>query len=309
MKPVAPRALALLAQRLEAPEGRTSAAWLDDEDRPAFKLLVEAGALVPSGGPPPVVLCPRCALHDVAPEQTALGLRGLCPECGYVRIDNDVLQSWVPDVEWLLGRLRKALSMAARQDSRELVDQLVWKVGDWADGRRRWRVLFVRRLGETRVQGVLRDALSQHVERDNGIVIGPASARRAGWDGLSLPYVHLAELFRWRSGGLDLDESLWAWCLKPAHLRTHRASSVFFEDYRTAIIDGVEYTFGAKQARFWEYLHNAKGAKRHKTIIMKAVDSDQTNPRELFRHNADQLAAFDALVEWDDEGFYWLTRL
>lgn len=308
MKPVASRALAFLAQQLEAPEGQAFAAWLDEDDKPAFRELTQAGALVPASGPPTVILCPGCAQYDVAPEFLGAGLRGLCPECGYVRLDNEVLQAWVPDVGWLLGRLRKALGMAARQDSQELVSQRVWKVGGAVEGRRRRRVLFARRLGEVRVQRVLRETLQRQVERDNGIVIGPTSVDRMDWGDLSLPYVSLAALFRWRSGGLELDESLWAWCLKPAHLRTHESSSIFFEDYRTAILDGVEYTFGPKQARFWEYLHLAKGAKRHKNQIMKVVESDQVNPRELFRHNPDQLAAFDALVAWDDEGFYWLTR-
>jgi len=308
MTPVAPRALALLAQRLEAPTGRTSGAWLDEDDRPAFQVLIDAGAMVPAGGPPPAVLCPACALNDVAPEQTVSGLRGLCPECGYVPIDNDLLQSWVPDRTWLLGRLRRALGIAARQDSQVLVEDLIWKVGDWGKGRRHWRVLFVRRLGEGRTQGLLRDTLAAHVERDHSVVIGPVSVARAGLADLSLPYVHLAELFRWRSGALVLDESLWDWCLKPAHLRTHRASTVFFDDFRVALIDGVEYTFGSKQAKLWEYLYHAKGAKRQKGEIMKFVDSDQVNPRELFRHNREQLAAFDTLVDYDDEGFYWLTR-
>jgi hypothetical protein len=308
MKPVAPRALALLAQRLEEPEGRTLAAWLDEEDQPAFRLLTDAGALVPATGPPLAVLCPYCALYDVAPERVASGLRGLCPECGYVPIDNASLQVWVPDVDWLLGRLRKALGMAARQDSQALVDPFLWKVGDAVDGRRRRRVLFARRLGEAQARGILRDALNAHVERDNGIIIGVASADRVGGDDLPLPYVHLAEMFRWRSGGLDLDESLWAWCLKPAHLRTHRVSSIFFDDYRTAIIDGVEYSFGSKQASFWEFMHAAEGSKRPKLAIMEYVGSEQPGPRELFRHNSQHMKAFQALVDSDNEGFYWLTR-
>lgn len=306
--PVAPRALALLAQRLEAPAGRTSGAWLEEDDRPAFQVLIDAGAMVPAGGPPPAVLCPACALNDVAPEQTASGLRGLCPECGYVPIDNDQIQSWVPDCTWLLGRLRRALGLAARQDSQVLVEDLVWKVGDWGKGRRHWRVLFVRRLGEGRTQGLLRDTLAAHVERDHSVVIGAVSANRAGLTDLSLPYVHLAELFRWRGGALVLDESLWDWCLKPAHLRTHRSSPIFFEGFRTALIDAVEYTFGSKQASFWEFMHAADGAKRPKLAIMEYVGSEQSGPRELFRHNLQQMAAFEALVECDTEGFYWLTR-
>lgn len=236
------------------------------------------------------------------------GLRALCPECGYVKIDNSMLECWVPDTEWLLDRLRRALGIAGRQDSTEWTPGAIWKVGDWINGRSRRRIVFARRLGDPRIRTALLSLLSDHVERNQGVVITTTPAQRACCEHLSLPFVQLTELFRWRSGGLELDESLWAWCLKPAYLRNHDSSATFFEDYRTAIIDGVEYTFGSKQAKFWEYLHHAKGAKRHKNQIMKAVDSDQVNPLELFRHNPEQRTAYDVLVASDDEGFYWLTR-
>lgn len=62
MKPVAPRALRLVAQRLEEFEGRVIEAWPDPEDRAVFRTLVDAGAFKLAKGPPPAVLCPGCAL-------------------------------------------------------------------------------------------------------------------------------------------------------------------------------------------------------------------------------------------------------
>lgn len=41
---------------------------------------------------------------------------------------------------------------------------------------------------------------------------------------------------------------------------------------------------------------------------MAHVESDQANPRELFRHNSKQVEAFDLLVDYDEEGFYWPRR-
>lgn len=306
MRPVAPRALALLARQLESPQGRLIPGLLETADRPAFRALAEAGALTRTGAQPPAILCPSCELQDVAPEIHGTSLRGLCPACGYVRIDERLLQTWQPDHDWLLAALRRALGMAARQDSRVLREDLIWKVGDAVEGRNRRRVLLARRLGDPQVRQALDSILQDQVERNNGVVIGTTSRSRAQWAALSLPYVHLAELFRWRSGSLELDKGLWAWCLKPPHLRRHDCNSVFSEDFRSAIIDGEEYTFGAKEALAWEYLYNAKGSKRHKSLIMAAVGSDQSGPRELFRHDLRQMAAFQQLVAFDDNGFYWL---
>jgi hypothetical protein len=72
---------------------------------------------------------------------------------------------------------------------------------------------------------------------------------------LSLPFVHLAEIVHLRSGKLELDEERWAWCLKPAHLRSHADSSVFFENFRIAVVDGDEYQFSALQAAVLACLH------------------------------------------------------
>lgn len=46
-------------------------------------------------------------------------------------------QSMTPDIDWLLGRLRLVLGIAARQDSIPLIADSLWKVGDHSEGRRR----------------------------------------------------------------------------------------------------------------------------------------------------------------------------
>lgn len=306
MSAVAPRTLALLARLLDSPVGRTAPAWLDQEDQPALKALHEAGA-VKNGGDSAAVLCPSCERQDLAPERHSKGLRALCPECGYVPISDDSLNILVPDVDWLLKRMRQALGMDQRQDSAVLVDGVMWKVGDIPQGKtRRRRVVFARRLTDPSTHRVVLKAFNDHIEKGNGIVIGMASRSTNPLEHLSLPYVHIADLFRWRAGKLELDDGLWQWCLKPAHLRNHERSTIFFEGFRTAIVDGEQFTFSATQAEFWEHMVGLGGSKAHKTTIMSHTESNQESPRELFRHNADHLRAFDRLVDHDDEGFYWL---
>ncbi len=304
MSAIASRALGLLARLLEAPVGRSAQAWLDDDDQPALKALVDAGALKQSGDVIPV-MCPACERHEVAPQAAGKVLRALCPECGYVTIQNGSIQVMVPDADWLLMRMRQALGMDARQDSQPLVDSLLWKVGHRPEGKtRRRRILFARRLTDITTHKAVMTALGDRVERDNGIIVGTAPAQHYPFSHLSLTYIHLAELFRWRAGKLELDDGLLAWCLKPAHLRNHLRSSIFYEGFRTAIIDGEEFNFTATQAEFWELMHGLSGAKAHKTTIMANTESKQESPRELFRHNADQMRAYERLVEFDAEGFY-----
>lgn len=307
MNPVAPRALALLIQMLEAADRRIVADDLDSDERDAFDALCDCGA-VKIGPDVPAVLCPWCGEHDVAPVRRAGGLQALCPDCGYVNITNAALQAWALDPEWLLGRLRRAFGIAARQASTALVPDLIWAVGIYSKGKRERRILFARRLADHAVQQALRKLLQESIPRESAALIGTSSKTAVRLDNLALPYVHLAEIVHWRSGTFELDEERWEWCLRPAHLRQHDASSTFFDQFRQAVIDGEEFTFAPRQAQVFAHLHAAKGGKCHKDSIMSGIGSSQKNPRELFRHNEQQLAGFDQLVAYNEHGFYWLKR-
>lgn len=307
MRPVAPRALALLVSTLETSGGRIVEEVLDAADREAFRVLRDCEALK-SAEDVPLVLCPSCGEHDVEPRRIGGTLQGLCPECGYVSITNASLNAWAADPEWLLGRLRVAFGVASRQASEELVPGTLWKVGDHKEGRRSRRILLARRLADHANHKAFRDALLEKIERDNAVIIATTSKSAAMVSDISLPYVHLAEIVHFRSGKLELDEERWAWCLKPAHLRQHDASPVFFENFRIAVIDGEEYEFSALQAAVLAYLHAAKSRKCHKDSIMDDIDSSQKNPVELFRHKQRQMEGFQRIAGWDDHGFYWLRR-
>ena len=64
MRPVAPRALAVLASTLESSGGRIVEDVLDPADRDAFRVLQDCEALK-TVEDIPLVLCPFCGEHDV----------------------------------------------------------------------------------------------------------------------------------------------------------------------------------------------------------------------------------------------------
>lgn len=307
MRPVAPRALALLVSTLEASGGRIVEDTLDATERDAFKALQDWKA-IKSADDVPAVMCPSCGERDVEPKRIDGVLQGLCPECGYVQITNASLKSWEADQAWLLDRLRVAFGIASRQASEDLVPGTLWKVGDHKEGRRSRRILLARRLADHTTHKAFREALVDTAERDNAVIIGTTSRPAAMVSDLSLPYVHLAEIVHFRSGKLELDEERWAWCLKPAHLRQHDASPVFFENFRVAVIDGEEYEFTALQAAVLAYLYAAKVGRCFKDSIMEGIDSAQKNPVELFRHKPRQFEGFSRVAEWNEHGYYWLKR-
>lgn len=307
MRPVAPRALALLVSILESSGSRLVEEALDPAEHDAFRALCDSGAVKPAEDVS-LILCPVCGEHDLEPRRISCILQGLCPECGYVPITNASLKAWAGDPEWLLAQLRVAFGMAARQASQVLAPGTLWKVGDFKQGRRSRRVLLALRLGEHATNKAFREALEEKIERDNAVIIATTSKSAAMVSDISLPYVHLTEIVHLRSGKLELDQARWDWCLKPAHLRSHDASPVFHEDFRVVIMDGDEYTFSPLQAAVLAYLHAAKGQKCHKDSIMLDIDSPQKNPVELFRHSKRQMEAFGRAAEWDEFGYYWLRQ-
>lgn len=307
MRPVAPQALSLLVSLLETSRGRVVEDTLDPTDRDAFRVLCDCGALAVTEDVP-VILCPACGDQDVAPRRIGGVLQGLCPECGYVPITNASLRAWAVSPDWLLSRLRTALGVASRQGSRELIPGRVWKVADFNHGKRVRRVLLACRLAEPETNEAFRNTLSEHIERDQAVLISSTSRSAAKVSDLSLPLVHLAEMVHFRSGKLELDAARWEWCLTPTPQRRHDASPVYFETFRIAVIGGEQYEFSARQAGVFRYLHSAQAGKAFRQSIMDDIGSTQKNPTELFRHNARQWEAFCKLVEWDDYGFYWLKR-
>jgi predicted RNA-binding Zn-ribbon protein involved in translation (DUF1610 family) len=307
VRPVAPRALALLVDLMERSGGKLVEDTLAAHERDAFRALRDTDAIMPAKDVP-VVLCPFCGEQDVQPQRRHGGLQALCPECGYVPISNESLKAWQANPEWLLGQLRSALGMAARQASREWVPASVWLVGEYSQKRLTRRVLLASRLSDPVVQTAFRAALDQHVVRDQAVLITTTPQRATPLSDLSLPCLSLVELMHLRAGRLELDEDLWSWSLKPAHLRHHRASTIFCENYRLAVIDGEEFTFSPRQGAVLAYLDSVSGGKCHKDSIMTEIDSAQKNPYELFRHEPRQWAGFQAIAEWDEHGFYWLRR-
>lgn len=307
MRPVAPQALSLLISMLETSGGRVVEDMLDAAGRDALHLLRDCGALAVAEDVP-AVMCPACGDHGVAPWKMGGVLQGLCPACGYVEITNASLKAWAVDQAWLLGRLRMAFGIADRQESEELVAGVMWKLGDHMVGRRLRRIIFVRRLADHGIHKVFRNALTENIERDNAVIIGTTSRSAAMVSDISMPYIHLAEIVHLRSGKLERDEGRWNWCLKPAHLRGHDASPVFFDNFRIAVIDGEEYEFSALQAAVLAYLHAVKIGKCFKDSIMDEIGSPQKNPLELFRHKPHQFEGFSRVADWNEQGYYWLKR-
>ena len=298
----------LLCDLLEGSNETLAGALLEsDDEREALQHLLEIDAIDDGAGKASTILCPSCGLHEVAVTRPrAGGLQALCPECGSVTVSDDQVDVVRAKPAWVTRRIAQALKLDTRNLPQPVVDGLCWKIGDWARaGKGARKVIFARRLGEVDIAEHVRRTLDSIAPRDQAILITSTPRERSQLAWPDEGYVHLPFAFNLRGSGLVLDEALFDWCLKPAHLRERATGGAFHSGYRGAYVGGREFTFSDTQAQFFENLDIA-GGRRHKQDIMANINTRQEEPRELFRKNPDQLEGFNLLIDSDGKGFFWL---
>lgn len=103
-------------------------AALTDPERDALAALGEMRAVKQHKLDLRYVLCPYCQLHRGQVVQISGGLACQCPDCGTVSVDAADRQAWLFDAEWLIRKLRGALSIPAQQGVVSVVAGM-WRLG------------------------------------------------------------------------------------------------------------------------------------------------------------------------------------
>jgi hypothetical protein len=80
----------------------------------------------------------------------------------------------------------------------------------------------------------------------------------------------------------------------------------FSSGYRSAFIDNIEYIFTKKQAAIIEILDKEKQPV-HKHELMIAANSEQDNPKYIFRRKGKYHDAWHKIIKFDNQGYYWLS--
>lgn len=117
-----------LACRLFGDEGPALESALSDADRGALVGLVDIYAAKQKKVDLQYVLCPHCQLHRGQVVQSMDGLACQCLDCGMVPVDEVDRRAWTFDHEWLIRKLRGALSIPAQQGAIPLISSM-WHLG------------------------------------------------------------------------------------------------------------------------------------------------------------------------------------
>ncbi len=103
---------------------------LSDTERDALALLADLKAVKPHKLDTRFMLCPYCQLLRGAVVQGAHGLLCECPDCGSVPVDKPDTRAWLPDVDWLVRKLRGALGIPAQQGVVPVTSG-IWRLGTY----------------------------------------------------------------------------------------------------------------------------------------------------------------------------------
>jgi hypothetical protein len=270
--------------------------------------LIQMKALKP-GIPLDIVMCPDCfESHDISVESDGNGnYNGYCQEVGYVDVPKETLSCYELSFDWLLQQINMAigLSLAELPEPIECIEQNLWFLGKQRIGQRPFNVYFTRRLRDSSVIKPVQDYLFRNQSDLPTFVITTSSVDSVI---AALPkrvvLLNLFEVMTFRNGRFTLDESIFTLKLKgePSNAITDGIGQYFSSDFRSAMVDGVRYTFSKNQAAIMEKLIELDGSA-HKDVLSAAADSSQS-PSGIFRSRGKFHPAWKVLIIPEGDGYY-----
>ena len=163
-------------------------------------------------------------------------------------------------------------------------------------------IFFARRMHHSGIFRKIDDSLSKRKGINKGIIF---TTSKSIADGFSFSEAHkiisLYDCLEFDSKNFHIDPNI----LKSA-IGVDNSKIGFSEGYRSAIIDNIEYAFSKKQAAIIEVLDKEQKPV-HKHELMIAAGSEQDNPKYIFRLKGKYHDAWNKIIKFNNQGYYWLN--
>lgn len=308
MGPINAPALAELSRLLEQPGHHLlpDAVWVSGQAE-VFKHLRDVQAL--SLGPELAdgVLCPDCMSGAIQPEQVAHGsqieLRAYCGECGWVPLAKERARLWQASPAKVADWLNASLGLRSRYPVTEIVNGVLWHLGEREYKRHRHSLFFGCQLAanQAEVDKALDKAAAPGM--DLTITTSDIEALQPGRLGRRL-LVPLRVVAQLRKGSLVI-ENLEAYIDGLAPLVVSDETSLrLLETKRVALIGGAEVSLSPQVFKFLKVLLDADGDEVHKRLLAKALEIPENFKfANIKKRHAE---VFETFVQSDQKGYYWL---
>lgn len=220
------------------------------------------------------ILCPECGIEYMRPQPYAAPesqpYRGYCPECGWVGLASQQVHFWQVQPQKLAKWLSAGLGLAPRYAVESIVDNVLWRLGEFEHRRRRHTVFFGRRLSAMPDQVAAK--LAQLVAPGAEVIIAacePASLLgTALGDRLLVPLRAIAHI---RKSGLVI-ENLEAYLTRPAPVQASAETSLrLMHTQRVALINGEPIDLSPQVYLFLKILEDADGDEVHKRHMAEGL--------------------------------------
>lgn len=223
------------------------------------------------------------------------------PVSGWTPIENDDLLVYQIDFNWLLRGIAGALDISANVKPQVIIEGNAWFLGSAFLNKRKTPIIFARLVTNQNVSKTLCEYLQNRHTSDPALILTntanvPSYFQLPGQNRI----VPIAD-------ALDFESTTLAF--KTLYLAGKMGGSVdetgFSKGYRTAFINGIQYSFTPLQAEVLEAMDRA-GHPIHKTEIMSLTSSQQESLTNVFRTGGKYHPAWNVIIKNDRRGNYWI---
>ncbi|WP_412057306.1 hypothetical protein [Bartonella sp. DGB2] len=222
------------------------------------------------------------------------------PTSGWVEVSSSALQLYSFCADWLVSRFKEVLAIESHVKTRAIMGNAAWDLGEARLMRTKQPIILVTQLRKGRIFSAIVAYLNERHKKKPALLIALDHQLPSY---LSLPsqnrYVLLGDVLARNDKDFALNfdylvEVMGASIKRPG----------FSNGYRTAMIEGQEYSFTKKQADAIEMMDKA-GKPLHQDEIMAEVGSNQ-KLIGLFRSKGTSHPAWNVIIKGDGKGSYWL---
>ena len=215
------------------------------------------------------------------------------------KIDYNELKQYRLNIELLISSIARDLNIFSNPE--EIVSDYFWRIGTLRTNQE-VPIFFARRIHHSSVFRQIDNCLSKRIGINQGIIFTTSIFYQ---DGFSFSQRHkiisLHDCLEFDSKNFHLDHNI----INSAIGVNNDCQEGFSAGYRSAVIDNIEYVFSKKQAAIIEVLDKEQKPV-HKHELMIAAGSEQDNPKYIFRIRGKYHAAWNKIIKFNNQGYYWL---
>ncbi|GAB1259160.1 hypothetical protein NBRC116494_36620 [Aurantivibrio plasticivorans] len=222
---------------------------------------------------------------------------------GWVAVNDEDINLYQVNFEWLLRRVMDALDIADRHTPKVILEGNIWALGQHRIEKHKTNILTARNIMNETVLDDLKNYLSAHHSVRNPALIIVLDQFISGHVSLPLQneLIRIDEAIKWDNDKFELNTVFLA-----SRMGGSISKPGFSNGYRTLVSNGVTYDFTPKQSEALEFM-DSENKPVHQTEILAQTTSQQgTKLRELFKRKGGVHAAWGEIIKSDSKGNYWL---